>query len=226
MCFLDEVVCTRFAHAIERNHSRNFLASENWVNKFVFINHFVIILRVLSTSSNWRKSYVSTTKSMLSRAWLCSRQKRTTCFINYLSHSHVHVKNETVSIWRWNRYFVKFMRSMRICVIKLLLILIKFSCNFKRFLKTRNDNVTQILRSSLVWYSLQAFFHFFCSHFLSFLSIDVFSLSVVSLIFAQRFLNQKCLRSFDVKSANRHRRLLDCVSLRLILLQWSMINVL
>ncbi len=194
MCSHNEVVCTRFAYTIERNHSRHFLVSENWINKSVFINHLVIILKVLSTSSSWRKLCVLTTKSMLSRVWLYSRQKKTTCFINYLSHSHVHVENETISTRRWNKYFVRFMRSMHICVIRLLLTLIKFSCNFKRFLKTQNDNVTQTLFSSLVWYSLQAFFHFFCNHFLSFLSINVFSLSVVSLISAQRLLNQKCLR--------------------------------
>ncbi len=54
---------------------------------------------------------------------------------------------------------------------------------------------------------------------------NVCLLNVVSLIFAQRLLNQKRLRSFDVKFADRRRRFLDCVSLRLILLQWSMINV-
>ncbi len=154
MCSSDEIVCIRFAHTTERNHSRHFLASENWVSKSVFINHLVTIFKALSTSSNWRKSCVLTTKSMLSRVWLCSRQKKTICFINCLNHLYMHVKNETMSIWRWNKYFVKFMRSVRICVIKLFSALIKFSCNFKRFLKTQDDNVTQTLFSSLIWYSL------------------------------------------------------------------------
>jgi hypothetical protein len=153
VCSHNEAICTRFAHAIKRNHSRHFLASENRVSKFVFINHLVIILKTLSISSNWRKSCVSTTKSMLFRVWLCSRQKRTTCFINCLSHLYVHVENETVSTRRWDKYFVRFIRSVRICVTRLFSALIKFSCNFKRFLKIRDDNVTQTLRSSLVWYS-------------------------------------------------------------------------
>jgi hypothetical protein len=163
---------------------------------------------------------------MLSRMLLCSRQKRTTCFSHCVSQSHEQIEIEIVSIRRWKKYSVRFIRLMRICVTKLFSILIKFSCNFKRFLKTRDDSVTQILRSSHVWYSLHAFFHFLCSDFLSSLSIDVCSLCIISLISAQRFLNQKHLRSFDVMSTKRRRRFLDCVSLRLILLQYSTINAL
>jgi hypothetical protein len=75
VCFHNEVICTRFARAIKRNHSRHFLVNENWINKSVFINHFVTILRTLSISSNWRKSCVLTTKNMLLRVWLCSNRK-------------------------------------------------------------------------------------------------------------------------------------------------------
>jgi hypothetical protein len=115
---------------------------------------------------------------------------------------------------------------MRICVIRLFLILIKLSCNFKRFLKTRNDNVTQILRLFRVWYSFYAFSHFLCNDFLNFLLINVCSSCVISLIFAQTFLNQKRLRFFNVMLTKQRRRLLNCVNLRLILLQCSTINAL
>ncbi len=63
-----------------------------------------------------------------------------------------------------------------------------------------------------------------CNIFLSFLFVDMCSLKIIALIFAQRSLNQKRLRLFDVKSAKRRRRFLDYVNLRLILSQWLMIN--
>jgi hypothetical protein len=146
-------MCTRFARITERNHSRHLIASENWENKSVLINHFVIIFKILRSSNNWRKSYVSAELSMFSRMLLCSRQKRTTCFSDCVSQSHEQIEMKTISTRRWKKYFVRFIRLMRICVIKLFSILIRFSCNFKRFLKTRVDSVTQIFRSFRVWYS-------------------------------------------------------------------------
>ncbi len=132
---------------------------------------------------------------------------------------------ETMNTRRWKKYFAKSIRSIRICVTRLLSALIMFLCSFKRFLKHRDDNVTQILRSLFAQHSFQTFSHFLCSIFLNFLFVDMCSLKVVALVFAQRLLNQKRSRSLDVEFARRRRRFLDCVNLRLILSQWLMINV-
>ncbi len=133
---------------------------------------------------------------------------------------------ETMNTRRWKKYFAKSIRSIRICVTRLLSALIMFLCSFKRFLKHRDDSVTQTLRLLFARYFLQTFSHFLCSIFLSSLFVDMCLLKVVALISAQRFLNQKRLRLLDVKSAKRRRRFLDCVSLRLILSQWLMISAL
>ncbi len=81
----EETSCICFVFMIERNYSKHSTASENCESKSVLINHLVIIFKILSFSSNWRKSCVLTTRSMLSRVFLYVEQKKTMCFKNCLN---------------------------------------------------------------------------------------------------------------------------------------------
>jgi hypothetical protein len=139
--FVDSV-CIRFVHIIERNHSRHSIASENCASIFVFINHLVIIFIFLLMFNKRRKHYVSTTNSMFSRVRLWLKQKNITCFNVCLNSSQKHAEMTMMHTRRWNKYFVNSIRFVRICVIKLFLILNKLSWIFKRFLKTWNVNAT------------------------------------------------------------------------------------
>ncbi len=139
-------VCIRFAHMIERNHSRHLIASENCVNISVFINHFVITLIFMLMFNKRRKFCVSTTSNMLSRVRLWLKQKSITCFNVCLNQSQKHAEMTMMNTRRWNKYFVNSIRFVRICVIKLFSALNKLSWNFKRFLKIWDDNATQSLR--------------------------------------------------------------------------------
>ncbi len=59
-------------------------------------------------------------------------------------------------------------------MIRLLSILKSLSWNLKRFLKIFDVNVTQILRSFVVWYSLHVFFHLRFNNFLNVLLMSLF----------------------------------------------------
>jgi hypothetical protein len=118
------------------------------------------------------------------------------------------------------------MRSIRICVIRLLSILKSLSWNLRRFLKIFDVNVTQTLRSFVVWYSFQIFFHLRFNNFFNVLLMSLFSNKMILSFFAHNLSNHFRLRSFDVLSATRRLRSRAIVNLRLILLQCACVKTL
>jgi hypothetical protein len=118
------------------------------------------------------------------------------------------------------------MRSIRICVIKLLSILKSLSWSLKRFLKTFDVNVTHVLRSFVVWYSSQIFFHLRFNNFLSVLLMNLFSSKMIFSFFAYSLSNHFRLRFFDVSFVARRLRSRVIVNLRLILLQCVFVKTL
>jgi energy-converting hydrogenase Eha subunit E len=118
------------------------------------------------------------------------------------------------------------MRSICICVIKLLLILKSLSWSLKRFLKIFDVNVTQTLRSFVVWYSFQILFYLKFNNFFNVLLMSLFSSKMIFSFFAHNLLNHFRLRSFNVSFAVRRLRSRAIVSLRLILLQCVFVKTL
>jgi hypothetical protein len=118
------------------------------------------------------------------------------------------------------------MRSIRICVIRLLSALKSLSWSLRRFLKTLDVSVTQALRSFVVWYSSQTLSHLRLNNFFSDLLMSLFSSRMTSSFFAHSLSNHFRLRFFDVSSAARRLRSRAIVSLRLILLQCVFVRTL
>jgi hypothetical protein len=118
------------------------------------------------------------------------------------------------------------MRSIRICVIKLFSTLKSLSWNLKRFLKILDVNVTQTLRSFVVWYSCQTLFHLRLNNFFNVLLMSLFSSKMTSSFFAHSLSNHFRLRSFEVSFVARRLRSRAIVNLRLILLQCAFVKTL
>jgi hypothetical protein len=118
------------------------------------------------------------------------------------------------------------MRSIRICVIRLLSALKSLSWSLRRCLKTLDVSVTQTLRSFVVWYSSQTLFHLRLNNFFSVLLMSLSSSRMTSSFSAHSLSNHFRLRSLDVLSAARRLRSRAIVSLRLILLQCAFVRTL
>jgi hypothetical protein len=118
------------------------------------------------------------------------------------------------------------MRSIRICVIRLFSALKSLSWSLRRFLKIFDVNITQILRSFVIWYSSHAFCHLRFNNFFIVLLMSLFFNKMISSFFAHNLLNHFRLRFFDVLFVFRRLRLRVVVNLRLILLQYAFIKTL
>ncbi len=118
------------------------------------------------------------------------------------------------------------MRSIRICVIRLLSTLKSLSWSLKRFLKIFDVNVTQILRLFVVWYSFHVLFHLRLNNFFNVLLMSLFFSKMTLFFFAHSLSNHFRLRFFDVSSIAQRLRLRAVVNLRLILLQCAFVKTL
>ncbi len=114
-----------------------------------------------------------------------------------LSQLHEQVDEIMKSILLWNKYFVKFIQFVRICVVRLLSTLKKLSWSLKRVLKISNDSVKQTLRWLIVRYSFQSSFYLEVNNFLRISFENVFSIENRFLLFLAELVESDAFAFFE-----------------------------